>query len=48
MLENLNDTDIQKEEIKPFFTRSRILLIIMAFILFSIPLVYRNLDYLLK
>jgi len=43
-----NEKNIE-EEIKPLFTRSRILLIIMAFFLFSSTLVYRYLaDYLLK
>jgi len=38
-----------ENEIKPLFTKSRILLIIMAFFLFSSTLVYRYLaDYLLK
>jgi len=43
-----NENNIEKE-VKPFFTRSRILLIIMAFFLFSSTLVYRYLaDLLLK
>lgn len=44
----LEEENIEKELPKPLFTRSRILLLIMAFILFSIPLVYRNFEYLLR
>jgi hypothetical protein len=45
----MEEKEIIEKEVNPFFTKSRILLIIMAFFLFSSTLVYRYLaDYLLK
>ena len=37
----------KEKEIKPLFTRSRILFLIVVFLVMSMPLIYRYLSYLL-
>lgn len=46
--ENIEDDNIEKKEIKPLFTRSRILFLIVVFIVMSMPLIYRQFEYMLK
>ncbi len=36
------------EKQKPLFTRSRILFLIVVFFVFSMPLLYRHFEYLIK
>ncbi len=47
-IENTIDESIQKEKPKPLFTKSRILFLISVFIVISMPLIYRQLEFLFK
>ena len=45
MLEN---KPVENQKDKPLFTKSRILFLVVVFLVMSMPLLYRNLDFLLK
>ena len=38
----------EEKEVKPLFTLSRILLLIVVFVVVSMPLLYKHFEYLLK
>lgn len=44
----LEEQNLEENTPKPLFTKSRILFLIVVFIVISIPLVYRQFEYLLK
>ena len=44
----LEEQNIEEKIVKPLFTRSRILFLIVVFLVMCIPLIYRQFEYLLK
>lgn len=44
----LDEQDTADKAVKPLFTRSRILFLIVVFLVMCIPLIYRQFEYLLK
>jgi len=44
----LNKENSENKASEPLFTKSRILFLVVVFIVVSMPLLYRNLDFLLK
>lgn len=44
----LEEQNTEEKIPKPLFTKSRILFLIVVFIVVSIPLIYRQFEYLLK
>ena len=45
---NIEQLNIETDIPKPLFTKSRILFLIVVFIVMTIPLIYRHFAYLLK